>query len=380
MYRGSTTGKAVLTAAVAVALWGTARAGEPESDDRMRYLEERVRVLEEQRQEPAAATEESPFTFGALMEVEYSSAEAFGGGRTSDVALATVELSAEARINDWTRAQLVLLYEEDGTEPMDLDVGTLTFGNPDASPWFLTGGRQYVPFGRFETGMVSDPLTLELGETWESALRVGFASEGPYGSVYLFNGDVDEGAREDRADSYGAQLGWASGDAENGFDLGLSWIANLADSDTLQETDNAAASGILADGVVERVAGAALHAVYHAGPFTLIGEYVGATAEFDPADLTFAGAGARPAAWNLEVDYTFDLLGREASIAVGHQRSDEALGIGLPRARSLATLSIGVLEKAAVSFEYALAEDYATTDGGSSDTAGAFTVQFAAEI
>jgi len=34
----------------------------------------------------------------------------------------------------------------------------------------LTAGQLYVPFGAFETGLISDPLTLEIGETRESTV------------------------------------------------------------------------------------------------------------------------------------------------------------------------------------------------------------------
>jgi hypothetical protein len=51
----------------------------------------------------------------------------------------------------------------------------------------------YVPFGNFESQIISDPLTLEIGEAGEDALQVGVEVEGFYDSIYTFNGDVTEG-------------------------------------------------------------------------------------------------------------------------------------------------------------------------------------------
>ena len=47
------------------------------------------------------------------------------------------------------------MYEEDDTD-LEVDVATITIADPDG-PWFVTGGQQYLPFGAFETNMVSGP-------------------------------------------------------------------------------------------------------------------------------------------------------------------------------------------------------------------------------
>jgi len=62
--------------------------------------------------------------------------------------------------------------------------GTITLGNMEMFPVYLTAGKMYVPFGNFESNMIQDPVTLEIGETRESAGQVGFEHSGFYGSAY----------------------------------------------------------------------------------------------------------------------------------------------------------------------------------------------------
>ncbi len=71
----------------------------------------------------------------------------------------------------------------------------------------FTGGRFTVPFGSYETNMISDPLTLEIGETGEDALMVGFEAAGFYGSFYVFNGDTNEGGGDENIEHFGATVG-----------------------------------------------------------------------------------------------------------------------------------------------------------------------------
>ncbi len=371
--------QALLAAAITGAMGGAAQADEQELRDKMRYLEERVQLLEQERvvrEEPINA--ESPLTFGGLVEVEAISGEDHEGTDSSDVVLATVELFAEAHVNDWTQAQVVYLFEEDDTEPGEIDQAILTFGNPEASPLYLSAGRMYVPFGRFETAMVSDPLTLELGETRESALQVGFDTGDFYGSVFAFNGDTRETGDDDEIEHFGSNVGWAS--EYDGFDLafGVGYISSLADSDGISGAfeDN----GVDSEALTDLPSGVTGDVIFNTGPWTLIGEYTGANEEFDATDLAFKGDGARPTAWNLEVGYVFTLLGRDASVGIARQETAEAVALGLPESKTLAALSVGVMENAAISLEYAFAEDYDVGDGGSGEDGGIFTLQLAAEF
>jgi hypothetical protein len=103
------------------------------------------------------------------------------------------------------------------------------------------------------------------------------------------------------------------------------------------------------------------------GPFTLIGVYVGAMDEFD-------ATGEEPSAHNLELDYGFELAGREASLAIGVQGTDDAEGVGLPEDVVVAAIGVEIIDRASLALEYANAENY---DGAET---GILTLQLAAEF
>lgn len=366
-------------AAVLATGFGPVSAQGADADQRLRDLEGRVQVLEREN-----GAVEPVITLAGLIEVEAGFGEDYAGGSFSDVVLATAELAMEARVNDWTTAQLVYLHEQDDTEPGEIDQGIVTFGNPEMSPVYLSGGRMYVPFGHYATYLVSDPLTLELGEMRESALQVGFEASGLYGSVYAFNGDSQEAGDDDVVAHSGVNLGYAAESEGVAVDVGGGYISSLADSDAIAGAE----VDIDGDGISDwdpaalktLPAGTAAHAVVSAGPWHLVGEFVGATERFDAVDLPFDGKGARPAAWNIEAGYAFTLAGRNATFAVARQQTREALNLGLPETRTLAGISMGMMENAAISVEYAADDDYGTGEGGTGESAHAVTVQLAAEF
>ncbi len=62
------------------------------------------------------------------------------------------------------------------------DTVTVTIAPPYGS-WFVTAGQFYIPFGVSETNMISYPITLEIGETRESSLPVGFKKDQFSGNI-----------------------------------------------------------------------------------------------------------------------------------------------------------------------------------------------------
>ena len=103
-------------------------------------------------------------TISGTIEVEASAWDG-DSGEGSDIKLAKVELGFDAHLNQYTHGHLLFLYEEgEEDDRIRVDEATITIANPAVSPAFFRAGRMYVPFGKFETNMVSDPLTLEIAE------------------------------------------------------------------------------------------------------------------------------------------------------------------------------------------------------------------------
>lgn len=313
---------------------------------------------------------------GGLIEIEASHHSPYERDSESDVEIATAELGLGVDVKEWLSAELTLLYEE-AEANLEIDVATLTLTPPN-SPWRITAGQFYLPFGRFETQMVSDPLTLELGETRESALQAGFVTGLAAGSIYLFRGsnsaDDDNGI-----DNWGAELGTEIDSRGVALDASVGYISDLGEADGSEDL----VAGTL-------VPGWFLFAQARYGSLSIIGEYVAAADAFAAHEVNWNGKGARPFTYNIEAGLAFELGHRPTTLALGLQSSDEALGLRLPESRVVAALSVELLPSTSVSFELAREQSYDSDDrtldpegkpvAGADERANTFTAQLAVEF
>ena len=145
-------------------------------EQRIRYLEERVAVQDkvivekDRRISSLTAREDSWFNrveMSGVIEVE-AVHEGEGDGVTA-AKVSTPGVAAHDRVG----AEAVLLYKG---EDLNVDTATLTVAPPDG-PWSFTADT--LPFGTYD--LISDPLTLEIGETGETALELGGEAEGGTG-------------------------------------------------------------------------------------------------------------------------------------------------------------------------------------------------------
>ena len=323
---------------------------------RIQYLEERVAaqdevIIEKDRQLAKLSKQEDEWSnsveIGGLVEVEAAYVDPSGADEESDVTVATVELGIAAQITDTVSAEVGLLYEEDDT-PLEVDTATISMGS-------FTAGQFYVPFGVFESNFISDSMTLELGETRESALQFGVESGGLHGAVYAFNGDLDEDG-DSEIDSFGAAVGYSAEGEGMEFGLNLSYISDIGDSDALQDliTDNLGEDDVYSD----QVSGWSANALLRLGNLSFLTEYLGAMEDFEMAEMEFAGKGAEPTSYMVEAALDFELAGMPATFALGYQETDEAAALELPEERFLVGLSVEMVDGVAFDVEGAFDEDY----------------------
>lgn len=269
---------------------------------------------------------------------------------TSDITAATAELHLNSRISDRVSSHIQLLWEENETDPIDMDEATLTLYITEA--WSLTAGKRYVPFGRFDTHMISDPLTLELGETTESVVQAGFDQGRVAGSVYAFRSKTQDAGEDPQIRGYGANIGYVADIGIGSIDLGASYISNLGDSNGLRELGT----------VIDRqVPGVGLFAAYNNWPFWLLAEHIMATDQFRAGDYDgLLTAEAEPTASNLEASYE---LPNGLLVALGYQQTDDADFLLPEREKGyLATISKEVLEGARLGIEYSAFDHYDGSD------------------
>ena len=324
----------------------------------------------------AYANNQYEIEISGVVEIEASGGRATDGSANSDITLATVEIGIDTAITDNVSTHILLLHEEDDTN-LEIDEGTITLSQLGGLPVEMTAGQMYVPFGNFESHMVSDPLTLEIGETRESAVQFSTQVGNIYGSFYTFKGTTAKADESDRIKSLGANIGFNIESDSFNLDTGLSYISNMAETDTIEGSTNIAANPTA---LTDTPAGIGFHAILNRGPLTVITEYVGANDSFDAADLAFNGNKAEPSAYNIEAGYELSMFGKESTVAFAAQGSSEAQALGLPESRILGSISLAVREQTSLSFEWAKSDDYDIADGGTGLSTDMYTAQIAVEF
>lgn len=305
-----------------------------------------------------------------LLQVEAQYRQDYGDIDTSDIVVDEMDLGIEAQVNKWAKADIIFIYEEDST-PLGIDEAFLTLGNTEESPLYLAVGQMYVPFGSFESYMVSDPLTVDLAETSEKAVKIGFETSGLYGSVYLFNG-ATQNDENNTIDHYGANIGFAQEGEGFSYDAGINYISDMGDTDTLGEV----LEGVDDYDYVEGIGG---YLNLNFGAASLYAEYMTALDEFSAENIAFKGYGAQPAAWNVEAAYTMN-LGYETTLAFAYQGTEESVALGLPKTRLMGLISVALNDNTWVSFEYALDEDYDEDDQGTGKDGQSAILQLGVEF
>jgi hypothetical protein len=268
----------------------------------------------------------------ALVEVE-ASYEAYNfhdpSVRDADIShliLATVAVGFDVDIAKHVKGSLYFLYEEDVTEPFDIDEGIITIDGEDIVPLAVHLGKMYVPFGRFKTHFIRDPLTLELGETNESAVIGFFKNNWLVLSIGAFNGDVDETGEEssNHINDYLASAVFTLPEkALLDFDLtaGISGVSNIADSDALQEEATATVKNHISGFNTFIIASLMDKYFFNA-------EYLGAIDNFEAGELSFDGGKSyRPEVWTIEFGYG---LTDRLNLAVCYEGSNDC-GNFLPK-------------------------------------------------
>lgn len=286
-----------------------------------------------------------------LVEVEMTASRAKDAGGTknnsSDFVLATAQLDANAKVNQYVGGHLVFLYEEGDNETIAIDEAIVSLKDGEDSPFHVNVGRQYVPFGRYESHFVSDPGTLVLGETNDTAVVVGYANDIVDLSIGGFKGKVKEIGENERINSAVASvtLTMPSVDTE-GMSLigGVSYLSNLATSDSLE------AETTLPGEVVDMVGGWSSFVRLAYGDWLFVdAEYLGAVKDFGVGDFNFSDVdNVRPETWNLEAAAR---VCERAEFALRYGGSDGAGGF-LPQDEYGAALLYTIFDSTTLTVEY----------------------------
>lgn len=324
-----------------------------------RSVEQRLAKLEQQQGAGNNTLLGDKVAVRGLIEIEASMGEGFDDKSYSDLVVATVELGLSAAINDQVEADIVLLYEEDETE-FDVDVATLSFADL-VGPVDVLVGKQYLPFGRFETALVNDTLVLELAETNKTAALFGLEQDGFSVGAYLFDGSVD---RERHVENYGLTARFS----QHNFKVGFDYLSALTESDSISEIVPGPAGLESDDGAFSFSGSLSVEAL------TFIAEYMSAV-----DDIEWAFFEAQPSAFQLELDFAARLREQAVTLAFAVQETDDAGG-WLPEQRLSLGASTDVYENVSLALEFWRDTDYSEAKGGTDEKSNNIVVQLAANF
>lgn len=259
-------------------------------------LNQRLKKLEEKMGGGAAAWTDR-ITLSGAIEAEATFESNDTGGEdtdTSDIALSTVDVNLDVVIAKHVSGHALFTYCDD--EGVEVDDGYITLDGKDVVPLYLMAGKIYVPFGNYETHMVSDPLTQDLGEIVEGAVQVGFVNDWFDAALAIYNGDAEKADEDNVINGYvlSAKVTLPEGTVPDlGLSAGVSYISNLADSGI----DNPSTD------LEDYVAGFGVFVSASFKEFLFFeAEYIKALDEFNGDELIFDGdEDSEPSALNLEL-------------------------------------------------------------------------------
>lgn len=229
----------------------------------------------------------------------------------------------------------------------------VTFGDLTWSPWYLTIGQTFLPFGQYTTyNAIYNPMTKILFRTIARDVALGFYNDFMQIALFALKGDSYTGSGNN-VNNYGGNLDFHfhSGDFDGKIAVGF--IRNIADSRGMQTVFGDPSN---TEKLHKVVPGINANFNFTWGSWNLIGEYNQALRPFDVRDASFSSngttfKGARPIAFDVELAYSFNIGKRESSIAYSYSRSWESLGFDVPKERMSLTWAYHVFRGNLLSVE-----------------------------
>lgn len=300
---------------------------------------------------------------GVLVEVE-AAYEKIGGEESTDASVATFEVSLEAEPMEGVRGEAALLWEEGDSDSLDVDAAFIELGGTEAMPLAVSAGRLYLPFGAFNSFMVSDPFTLELGETRETAVALSGEWKSFTAWVGAFAGERDDAEDVENA---AAALGWTP---VEGLTLGVSALSDLGEGGGYVDDLN----DVLAnEGSADKAVGVSAFLLFERGAWSLAAEYLGAAEDLEWTDAEGETTAIQPQAWHVDAAYAFNDVW---SAAVRYEGSKEFKADEMPEHQGGAAVFCQLNAFAVLGAEYL----YGTFEDRAADDRHLATVQLALEF
>jgi len=302
------------------------------------------------------------------------------GAGNGSVNLSTAELDIAALINRWATAYFSLDYDSSPVSSgsraenskLYLKRGFLTIGDLSRTPFYVTAGQMYAPFGLYRSTMLTTPLTKSMGRVLQRMMLVGYDSGGFAASLYGYHSNLS-GKNTIPFNEGGVNLLLKHQFKTVKLRVSMGAISNMADSQGMMgnglsstsynDSNVAQFTGFSSLGnetLSHSVPGVAVDVLADWPHWSVIAGYVGAVDSFSTNDLTFNGEGASPKAAHLELDYIWHWYHKPITVGVSYGHTWQALGLNLPEDSISLIVNTSPWENIAVGVEYRHRMNYAS--------------------
>lgn len=290
-----------------------------------------------------------------------------------DIDLGSDELDLAAILNENVEAFMAISYNSSppavggqrvANSSLNLNMGFVNIGNLEKTPFYLTAGQIYVPFGRYSSSMISPTLPMILARTKARPLIIGYKAQGKTGpviSLYTFKADTTLGG----SGVGGLNAAYIFEVPKGSGEVGAGVISSLNNATGMQYTSSAPGTTFggfasLTNGSeeVEKTPAVDVHGNVSFSRYSLTAEWVSALEPFRSQDLSYEGEGALPQAAQLEAGVTFRSFDKPASLSAAFQWTNQALALNLPKNRISAVYNISIWKDTLESLEYRHDIDY----------------------
>lgn len=253
------------------------------------------------------------------------------------VDLDSLYVNVGSQLNDWTHLAVSGLYKNAGSSPVKywptqgthsanrhprLQEAKVTFANLSQSPFFVRAGQMYLPFGRYKRYPLVPSITQQLTQIHRPGLQVGgIYDSGIYWTAYGVVGPKSD-SHDKNLNNYGATMGYRSDNHPINYDLGVSYLHNLSDIDSMHQIvdDNG--------GYEQQIPAISAYGDIQMGPFSYGIRYVTALKSFSTNIFAYQDngniEGARPSAFDIWAGFQFKTLQHHSSFKLAYGVSDEA--------------------------------------------------------
>lgn len=369
---------------------GNVLSNESSMNEDLVILQRRQKLAHELKTAGRSLDEETLIGLSGEIEGGLVERDSWQTGWQGEAELSSAEFDIGVMVNSWVDAFISMLYNASATETgarvptndLYLKRGFMTIGNLDETPFYLSVGQMYVPFGRYSSAMLTTPMTKSMGRISARAMLLGYSSGPIFSQIYGYN-SLSQSNSNSPVNEGGVNLGASFETGKSKWDVILGWVTNISDSQG--GLNNVLASsgfkGFDAAGtsfeLQHNVAGGDAYIRYSRGDWRLSTEYLTGLRHYDPADMYFGSTtrGAKPSAWQSEIDYSTTFMGKPATASLVYGRTWEAVPMNLPKHSYAFVYDVQMWKWTLIGIEFRHDENYkAGTAGGGATSTGVQSV------